>query len=136
MENKVFQIDKDTKAQYVHSDVWDVDILRFLTPKQIQFICDNAVKKTNWGERQEIIDVLLCQFLINDEEKLKSILSQNYEALVKAGLFQELKEIAAESVKDIKEAIAYQESFTRVLPMILDELKLYADKFEELKGKK
>lgn len=133
--NYTFQIDEKTKEQYCYLDNWNIKVRRYLTTEEISSVYRAVDKFRDWNKREDCINVLLGNYLLEDCDRKKEILDMNYDVLQRTGFFYDLRSIASESVNDIYRAIQYQDSFARIFPAVIEELSKYAEKFNLLKEK-
>lgn len=106
----------------------DIEIKSYLTYAEIQVIVNRVSQSDNWAEREQNIDLLLLHFVTNltDEE----IESYGHEELLKSGFIDYVKS-QVNNFNKVHEALAYTQSFQRLIVQLSKELPKLLEQFQD-----
>ena len=103
----------------VKSNVYDIEVKRYLSLAEIQTIVNGTIIFTTWAEREQNIDMMLLLLATNIGEEV--IQEKGHDYFLNTGIIKYVKE-QVENFDKIAEAIKWTESTERSLAQILKVL--------------
>ena len=103
----------------VKSNVYDIEVKRYLSLAEIQTIVNGTITFTTWAEREQKIDMMLLLLATNIGEE--AIQEKGHDYFLNTGIIKYVKE-QVENFDKIAEAIKWTESTERSLAQILKVL--------------
>lgn len=103
----------------VKSNVYDIEVKRYLSLAEIQTIVNGTIAFTTWAEREQNIDMMLLLLATNIGEE--AIQEKGHDYFLNTGIIKYVKE-QVENFDKIAEAIKWTESTERSLAQILKVL--------------
>lgn len=103
----------------VKSNVYDIEVKRYLSLAEIQTIVNGTITFTTWAEREQNIDMMLLLLATNIGEE--AIQEKGHDYFLNTGIIKYVKE-QVENFDKIAEAIKWTESTERSLAQILKVL--------------
>lgn len=103
----------------VKSNVYDIEVKRYLSLAEIQTIVNGTITFTTWAEREQNIDMMLLLLATNIGEEV--IQEKGHDYFLNTGIIKYVKE-QVENFDKIAEAIKWTESTERSLAQILKVL--------------
>lgn len=103
----------------VKSNVYDIEVKRYLSLAEIQTIVNGTITFATWAEREQNIDMMLLLLATNIGEE--AIQEKGHDYFLNTGIIKYVKE-QVENFDKIAEAIKWTESTERSLAQILKVL--------------
>lgn len=117
----------------VKSNVYDIEVKRYLSLAEIQTIVNGTITFTTWAEREQNIDMMLLLLATNIGEE--TIQEKGHDYFLNTGIIKYVKE-QVENFDKIAEAIKWTESTERSLAQILKILNAEFKKVSKNGNKK
>lgn len=117
----------------VKSNVYDIEVKRYLSLAEIQTIVNGTITFTTWAEREQNIDMMLLLLATNIGEEV--IQEKGHDYFLNTGIIKYVKE-QVENFDKIAEAIKWTESTERSLAQILKVLNAEFKKISKNGNKK
>ena len=119
---------KELTADKIYLEEYDINVIRYLTPTQIDDIARTVVNLDTWLEREQMICYkILCYATDIGEKKVEEL---DPDMIAMSGLYHEVKMHICNSF-DIYAAIKHYESPVRMLADIAQNMP---ELLEQLKG--